>query len=275
MRIREQQRQGRRSRFGAQLSEWRARRRESQLSLSLGANVSQRHLSYIESGRAQPSREMVVRLCDALDIPLRARNELLVAAGYASIYPEKALDLEEMQAVREALNRIVTHHEPYPAFVIDRRWRVVMMNEGAARMVSACLDAATVKALSPDGALNFMRMMFEPRGLRSRIRNWAHVEPRLLSGLKREAAGDSTSPSAALLGEFAPIADCRAPYDEDFEPLAPTVPVEISVDGAVVRLFNTITTFGTPQDVGLQELRIELTFPADEETDLALRALRA
>ena len=261
------------SRFGAGLSEWRARRRESQLSLALGANVSPRHLSYIESGRARPSREMVVRLCEALDIPLRARNELLVSAGYAAVYPERPLERVEMQSVREALRLIVTHHEPYPAFVVDRQWRVVMSNEGATHVVSACLDEETVRGVSPEGALNLMRMMFEPRQMRPRIGNWALVGPRLLARLKREAAGDPASPSAALLGELAVTADCAVPASEDLELLAPTVPVELFVNGAVLKLFNTITTFGTPQDVGLQELRIEISFPADKETELTLRAL--
>ena len=158
--------------FGVQLSHWRARRQESQLSLALGANVSQRHLSFIETGRAQPSRDMVLRLCDALDIPLRSRNELLVSAGYAAFYPERPLGRSDMQSVREALSRMIERHEPYPAVVVDREWRVVMRNEGAARFVSACFDERAVRALSADGALNLMRMMFEPKQMRPKIRNW-------------------------------------------------------------------------------------------------------
>jgi transcriptional regulator with XRE-family HTH domain len=263
------------TRFGARLSEWRAERRESQLTLALSANVSQRHLSFIESGRAQPSRDMVIRLCDALDIPLRERNELLNCAGYAALYPERPLEGSEMRSVREALRRIIDHHEPYPAFVIDHKWRVVMNNEGAARIVAACLDEETIQALSADGYLNFMRMMFEPTCMRPRILNWTFVAPRLLARLKREAAGDRLSPSSALLRELAPTANCEQVPLEDFEALAPTVPLEISVDGSTLTLFNTITTFGTPQDVALQELRIEMVFPADSKTDLSLRALRA
>jgi len=157
---------------------------------------------------------------------------------------------------------------------VDREWRVVISNEAAARIVSACFDEGTVRALSPDGALNFMRMMFEPTQMRPRIRNWTFVGPRFLARLHREAAGDSESPSSALLRELAPTAYCGQRPNEDFETLAPTVPLEISIDGSTLRLFNTITTFGTPQDVALQELRIEMSFPADRETDLALRALR-
>jgi transcriptional regulator with XRE-family HTH domain len=263
------------TRFGPRLSEWRAQRRESQLTLALSTNISQRHLSFIESGRAQPSRDMIVRLCDALDIPLRERNELLNCAGYAALYPERPLEGSEMRSVREALRRIIDHHEPYPAFVIDRKWRVVMNNEGAARIVAACLDEETVRGLSADGCLNFMRMMFEPTRMRPRILNWTFVAPRLLARLKREAAGDALSPSSALLNELAPIANCGQVSTEDLETLAPTVPLEISIGGSILTLFNTITTFGTPQDVGLQELRIEMAFPADSKTDLSLRSLRS
>lgn len=263
------------TRFGARLSEWRAERRESQLTLALSANVSQRHLSFVKSGRARPSRDMVIRLCDALDIPLRERNELLNCAGYAALYPERSLEGSEMGSVREALRRIIDHHEPYPAFVIDRNWRIVMNNEGASRIVAACLDEETTRALSNDGYLNFMRMMFEPTRMRPRILNWTFVAPRLLARLNREAAGDGLSPSSALLRELAPTANCRQAPLEDLEALAPTVPLEIFVDGSTLTLFNTITTFGTPQDVALQELRIEMVFPANPETDLSLRALRA
>jgi transcriptional regulator with XRE-family HTH domain len=252
--------------FGARLREWRARRRESQLDLAISARISQRHLSFVESGRTLPSRDMVVRLCAALDIPLRARNELLVAAGYAALYAERSLDIFEMEGVREALDRIITYHEPYPAFVVDRAWRVIMGNASADRLVSACLNEATIQSLSTDGRLNFMRMMFEPAQMRPRIRNWQLVGPRLLARLRNEARGDPQSPSAALMKELGPSADC-GPAPEDHEQLElPTVPLELSVAGSTLRLFNTITTFGTPQDVGLQELRIEMSFPMDEES---------
>ena len=261
------------TRFGARLSEWRGQRRESQLSLALTANVSQRHLSFIESGRAQPSRDMIIRLCDALDIPLRERNELFNCAGYAALYPERPLEGSEMRSVRDALRRIVDHHEPYPAFVVDGKWRVVMNNKGASRIVAACLDEETVRAVSTDGCLNFMRMMFEPTRMRTRILNWTFVAPRLLARLRREAGGDALSPSSALLRELSPAANCGQVAIENFESLAPTVPLEISIDGSTLTLFNTITTFGTPQDVALQELRIEMAFPADSKTESYLRAL--
>jgi transcriptional regulator with XRE-family HTH domain len=251
--------------FGVRLSEWRMRRRESQLDLAIAAEISQRHLSFVESGRTLPSRDMVVRLCDALDIPLRARNELLSSAGYAALYPERSLDVLEMAGVRDALSRLVGHHEPYPAFVVDREWRVVLSNGSAARLVSACLDQAMLQSLSPDGALNFMRMMFEPLQMRPRVRNWPSVAPRLLARLRNEARGDPQSPSAALLKELGPQAE--ADRSSEAPPVElPIVPLELDVEGATLRLFNTITTFGTPQDVGLQELRIEMSYPMDTAT---------
>lgn len=260
--------------FGVGLGRWRATRRESQLSLACSAGISQRHLSFIESGRSRPSREMVVRLCDSLDIPLRARNELLLAAGFAPVYPERALDDgPEMAAVRSALGLILAHHEPYPAFVLDRAWRVAMSNAAGQRLVAACVDAATLARLSADGGLNFMRLMFEPDQMRPRIRNWPLVAPWLIARLRREAGGDPASPSAKLLAELAP-SEPRAPAT-DGERLTPTVPVELALDGANLRLFNTITTFGTPQDVTVQELRIELSFPADAESEALLVRLAA
>jgi transcriptional regulator with XRE-family HTH domain len=252
--------------FGVRLSEWRARRRESQLDLAISANISQRHLSFVESGRTLPSRDMVIRLCDALDIPLRARNELLLSAGYAALYPERPLDILEMESVRDALDRIVSHHDPYPAFVVDRDWRVVMSNASAARVVSACFDDATLRALSPGGTLNFMLMMFEPSQMRPRILNWPAVGPRLLSRLRSEARGDPNSPSMALLKELSSSIKADVTLEEQEQIEFPIVPLELRIAGRTLRLFNTITTFGTPQDVGLQELRIEMSFPMDAAT---------
>ena len=208
---------------------------------------------------------MVIRLCSALDIPLRARNELLRSAGYAALYPERPLTDTDMASVREALTRIVTHHEPYPAFVVDRAWQVIVSNDSATRLVSACLDDVTVRSLSSGGSLNFMRMMFEPSQMRPRIRNWRVFGPRLVARLRNEAKGDPQSPSSTLLKELASSADIRVPDEHDRIEL-PMVPLELFVNDIVLRLFNTITTLGTPQDIGLQELRIEMSYPMDAET---------
>ena len=171
-----------------------------------------------------------------------------------------------MHSVREALTRIIAHHEPYPAFVVDRGWHVIMSNDSAGRLVSACVDERTVRSLSPDGALNFMRLMFEPQQMRPRIRNWPFVGARLLARLRNEARGDPRSPSTALLKELGPSANCSQSSEDRDHLELPTLPLELLIAGSTLRLFNTITTFGTPQDVGLQELRIEMSYPMDPET---------
>jgi transcriptional regulator with XRE-family HTH domain len=253
--------------FGKRLVEWRERRRESQLGLALAAGVSQRHISFIESGRAKPSREMIVRLSEVLDIPLRARNELLAAAGFASLYAERPLADTEMRAALSALERIIAHHEPFPAFVVDRYWRIVLQNGAAARLMAACFDDKAIRALASRGRVNFMRMMFERTQMRPRIRNWNSVAPRLLERLRREAGGDDQSPSALLLQELNAVADVAAEAASDHGSLPPTLDLELQLGRATLRLFNTITTLGTPQDIGLQELRIEMSFPSDAETE--------
>jgi transcriptional regulator with XRE-family HTH domain len=257
--------------LGRMLREWRAVRHESQLALALKANVSQRHLSFVESGRAKPSRELVLKIAAALDMPLRARNDLLAAAGYAAVYPERTLDAAAMRTAHEALERILTHQEPYPAMVLDRSWNMVMRNKANERIVSRCIPAANVAALSPGGQPNFMRLMFSPRGMRPRIRSWHTTAPYLMARLRREAAAAPGSPSDALLRELEPHAPPIHVVDDDAL-LTPTAPLEIQLDdGAVLKLFNTLTTFGTPQDVTLDELRVEMSFPADTASDALLR----
>jgi transcriptional regulator with XRE-family HTH domain len=259
-----------RHRLGIALREWRSVRHVSQFALALDADISQRHLSFIESGRARPSRQMVLRLAEALDLPLRARNDLLGAAGFAPVYPERPLDAADLERAREALERILAHHEPYPSMVLDRSWNIVLRNAAAARIIARSIDEASRARLSPDGRLNFLRMYFDPQGMRAHVRSWERTGPALIARLRREAAAYPGSPSDALLRELLPSAPPRRLPDGD-APLAPTVPLELEIDGAVLRLFNTLTTFGTPQDVTLQELRIEMSFPADGESDALLR----
>jgi transcriptional regulator with XRE-family HTH domain len=251
--------------FGHILSEWRAFRRMSQLDVALAASVSQRHVSFVESGRAQPSREMISKLAAGLDLPLRVRNDLFLAAGYAPVYAERRLDLAEMSSAREALELILRHHEPYPAMVMDARWSIVMQNAAAARLVAACVEADALRRLSSGGALNFMRLMFAPDGLRPRIVNWAETRAALLGRLRREAAANPHSPSGPLRRELdeGESAAERAAADR---PLAPMLALELRVGEARMRLFSTFATFGTPQDVTLQDLRIDMSFPADEPT---------
>jgi transcriptional regulator with XRE-family HTH domain len=255
------------SSFGSILSEWRAVRRLSQLDLASLTGISQRHISFVESGRAQPSRDMIFKLAGGLDLPLRARNDLLLAAGYAPAFAERRLELAEMKAAREALEMILRHHEPYPAIVMDASWNIVIQNAAASRIVAWCPGADKLARLFPDGVVNFMQLMFSESGLRPHIANWAHTRLALLNRLRREAAGNPASPSQALRRKF----DCDAQtageelmlHDESPDPM---LSLDLRVGHTRLRLFNTFTTFGTPQDILLQELRIDLSFPADEAT---------
>jgi transcriptional regulator with XRE-family HTH domain len=260
------------NRFGILLRQWRALRGLSQLDLAIRAGTSQRHVSFVESGRAQPSRQMVLKLVETLDVPLRTRNEVLVAAGYAPVYTERPLQAEELRVAYQALERILAHHEPYPAMVLDGGWNILLRNTTSAHVMRSCADEAAIARLSPDGKLNFMRMMFAPQGMRAHVLSWAHTGPLLIARLRREANAQPGSPSEQLLTELcasgavpASAADCGEHVPE------PVILLELAIGEARLRLFNMITTFGTPQDITLQELRIEMSFPADPGTDQFLR----
>jgi transcriptional regulator with XRE-family HTH domain len=263
-----------RNRLADLLREWRRARHVSQLALALGADISQKHLSFIEAGRAHPSREMVLRIATALDLPLRARNELLYAAGYAPLYPERPLTSADMARASAALGRILTHHEPYPAMVLDRAWTIVMRNRAAARIIASCVGPAALSRLAPDGRLNFLRLYFDPHGMRARVRSWSRTAPSLIARVRREALAYPGSPSDTWLRDLLPSATTPATTVPSIDevPLEPTVTLELAIaPDIVLTLFNTLTTFGTPQDVTLQELRVEMSFPADEESDALLR----
>ena len=258
------------ARIGLLLREWRAARRLSQLGLSLEAGVSARHLSRVECGKAQPSREMVTRLADTLKMPLRERNGLLVAAGYAPEYAETSLDRPELAQVRRAIEFILDHQEPYPAFVLDRRWEILMANEAAAR-VSEFL-------LGRQGHMNMIRQFFDPNDLRSVVVNWTEVAGGLIRHLHDEvAASPSDRKTRALLDEA--LRYPGVPSDWSTRELGvgppPLLTVEFRKDGRTLRFFSTITTFGTPRDVTIDELRIECTFPADSGTAEFCRGLSA
>jgi transcriptional regulator with XRE-family HTH domain len=258
--------------FGDLLRRWRAQRSLSQLALALDAQISQRHISFIESGRATPSRDMIARIGDAMDLPLRARNDLLLAAGFAPSYPERDLDDGEMRGVRQVLKQLLAHHEPYPAMVVDRSWNVVMKNDANRRIVAACLEGRDPAAVVPGEPVNFLRLMFAENGLRPRVRNWSEAAPALLSRVRREARAQPGSPSDALYRELAPAVRSLGNIGRNRDALTPTIPLELEVrPGVVLRVTNTLTTFGTPQDVGVQELRIEMSFPLDDASDQLLR----
>lgn len=258
--------------FGAMLKSLRAARRMSQLQLATEAEVSTRHLSFLETGRARPSREMVLVLASMLDLPLRDRNLLLECAGFASAYRETRLEAPELRDVRQAIEIILRQHEPFPAMVLDRHWNLRMVNRGFSRAHQVMTGGTLIAPyqLVPSPAPNLMRLFFAPDGYRPFLRNWSDVVRDLLPRLMREASADPEA--RPLVDEL--MAMPGVPRLRDALVHAPVVlPVELSFGGLHARLFTTITTLGTAQDVTLQELRIEALHPADEDSRAVVTAL--
>lgn len=257
--------------IGALLQYWRKTRNLSQLALATEAEVSPRHVCFLETGRAKPSREMVLLLASVLDVPLRERNGLLLAAGFAPIYSEAALDSPELGLVRTALAAMLRQHEPFPAVVLNRRWDIVSANEGAQRFFALLLG--TQRAREP---ANVLRMIFDPGALRPFVANWNEVAESLIRRVAREAIGGVVdAAAAAVLAEVLAYPDVPRGLREPKLGLAtlPVIPVRFCKDGDTFSFFSAVTTLGTPQDVTLQELRIECFFPADEDTERLTRRL--
>lgn len=260
-----------RAALGALLQYWRRTRNLSQLALAHEAEVSPRHVSFLETGRAKPSRDMVLRLADTLDVPLRERNALLLAAGFAPSFRESALDAGELVPVRTAIDAILKQQEPYPAVVMNRHWGIVATNRAASRFFSWLLDGR-----SPDGAGNVLRLMFHPEGLRPCVVNWDVVAQSLVRRVHREALGGTLDETAqALLAEVLhyPGVPERLQTPDLGTPLVPVVPVSFSHRGQTFDFFSAVTVLGTPQDITVQELRVECFFPLDDATAAAARAL--
>jgi transcriptional regulator with XRE-family HTH domain len=251
--------------IGEHLRAWRQRRRRSQLDLALDAEISQKHLSFIESGRSAPSRDMVVRLAEHLDVPLRERNVLLLAAGFAPSFPERPLDDPAMKPAREAVELILKGHEPYPALAVDRHWRLVAANGALAPLLAGVADPAL---LAPP--VNVLRLSLHPDGLAPRIANLAQWRAHLLERLRHQVDVTADPVLARLLTELRtyPAPPPSGP-DRDFAGLA--VPLRLATPDGVLSFVSTTTIFGTPLDVTLAELAIEAFFPADEATARALR----
>jgi transcriptional regulator with XRE-family HTH domain len=254
---------------GELLRGWRRQRRRSQLDLALDADVSARHISFLETGRSQPSREMLLRLAEQLDVPLRDRNTLMVAAGYAPVYPATALDDPSLRVVRDAVERILTGHEPYPALAIDRHWNLVMAN----RAVGLLLDGVAPELLEPP--VNVLRVSLHPAGLAPRIVNAGVWREHILARLERHAALTADPVLAALLDDLrqfdvadVPTPDARDPFDS-YGGLVLLLRLRAQV--GVLSFFTTTTVFGTANDITLSELAIESFFPADALTAEALR----
>ena len=252
------------STFGQRLRWWRAHRGQSQLALAGAADTSQRHLSFLESGRATPSRDMVLRLAAVLDVPLRQQNALLLAAGFAPVWRESALSAPELKEVTSALDFMLAQQEPYPAFVIDRRWNLLRANRGALRMVDFLICPPPKE---PPGPVNLADALVSPAALRPVIANWEEVALYFLRGVQADAAGDGTPATAELLARLMTYPDVAAlARAVPAEPHGPVLTIHFRKGETSLRLFTTIATLGTAHDVTLQEVRIECFFPSDAPT---------
>ncbi|MEU4509563.1 helix-turn-helix transcriptional regulator [Nonomuraea wenchangensis] len=253
--------------FGELLRSWRQRRRVSQLDLAIEAEVSARHISFLETGRARPSREMVRRLAEELEVPLRQRNALLTAAGFAPMYPEREVRAPELGVVRQALDRILAGHEPYPAVVVDAAWNLVAANAAAAMF----MDGVPAELL--EEPVNVMRLSLHPQGMGGRLLNLAEVRAHLLPPIRRQAETSGDPRLAELYEELAsytyPGVDLNVAHVPG--PADILVPLRIADGDRVLSMFTTIATFGTPLDVTVSELAIETFWPSDEETAAAFR----
>jgi transcriptional regulator with XRE-family HTH domain len=254
---------------GRHLREWRQRRRMTQMDLALEAEISTRHLSFVETGRAQPSREMVLHLCDRLDVPLRERNTLLVAAGYAPVYAQRPLTDPALQHARAAVDLVIKAHEPYPALAVDRHWRLVSAN----RAVTPLLAGADALLLKPP--VNVLRLSLHPQGLAPRIANLNEWRAHLLERLRQQIEVTADATLKALMEELrgypAPVSRTPPRSPDAFGGVV--VPLQLVTESGALSFFSTTTIFGTPVDVTLSELAIESFFPADAETAEVLRRL--
>ena len=255
--------------FGAALRYWRGKRGISQLRLAADSGISQRHLSFLEAGRAQPGRDLILKLGLVLDIPLRQRNAMLLAAGFAPAYRERSLSDPELGAVMQALDFMLAQQAPYPALVVDRLWNLVMANEPAAKMMRLFLGMPAHAPIPRDGSVNVLRLILDPNGLRQYLVNWEDVCTDLLQWVQREAMGDGPgSEATALLDELMALPGIAAAASQpNLERRAlPFLPVTLRKDEVELNLFTTITTLGTPHDVTVHELRLESFFPADDSS---------
>nr|WP_297457527.1 helix-turn-helix transcriptional regulator [uncultured Halomonas sp.] len=263
------------SRHGARhvgdfLREWRQRRRMSQMELALEADISTRHLSFLETGRSQPSREMVLVLADELDMPLRDRNVMLVSAGFAPVYSERSLDDPALASMRQAVDLVLKGHEPYPALAVDRHWSLVLANDALASLIGE-VDPMLMKP-----PVNVLRLSIHPAGLANRIVNFTEWRNHLIHRLHRQVNATGDAILADLIEELGsyPIPDTaarRSRPEHDYSGII--VPLQLMTDEGMLSLFSTTTIFGTPADVTLSELAIEAFFPADADSGLILRRL--
>jgi len=248
---------------GDQLRDWRQRRRLSQLDLALDADISTRHLSFVETGRSTPSRELLLHLADQLAVPLRDRNAMLLAAGYAPAYAERPLDDPALKPARAAIHLLLKAHEPYPALAVDRHWNLVAANDS----VALFLDGVAPELLTPP--VNVLRLGLHPGGLAPRIVNFAEWRTHILDRLRQQVAATGDATLGELHVELAALPGPPPESHSDYGGVV--VPLRLRSNDGELAFFGTITVFGTPVDITLSELAIEAFFPADEVTAKVLR----
>jgi transcriptional regulator with XRE-family HTH domain len=255
--------------IGDLLREWRQRRRLSQLELASEANISTRHLSFLETGRSQPSRDMVLHLSERMDVPLRERNLLLVAAGYAPVFPERPLNDPALAAARKAMDLILAGHEPNPALAIDRHWTLVASNKALTRLMAGVAPAL----LEPP--INVLRLSLHPDGIARRIANFPEWRSHLLARLRHQIDITADPTLMALMDEVSayPGPGPTRPRRDDPDHAGVIVPLQLVTEAGVLSLFGTTTVFGTPVDITLSELALETLYPADAATAEILRRL--
>lgn len=258
------------STVGDHIRDWRARRRLTQMDLALDAEISPKHLSFIETGRSRPSRQMVLHLAEQLDVPLRERNAMLVAAGFAPVFSERPLDAPDLAAARRAVDLVLKGHEPYPALAVDRHWNLVAANAALGPFMVAEPELLTQP-------MNVLRMTLHPKGLAPRIVNLTEWRSHLLDRLRRQIDATADAGLQALHDELkaypAPPAAVGVPHGQDLGGVA--VPMRLQTEQGVLSFISTVTVFGTPTDVTLSELALETFFPADDFTAKALISLAA
>jgi transcriptional regulator with XRE-family HTH domain len=250
---------------------WRRIRSMSQLDLASAAMTTPRYMSFLETGRARASRDMVLRLATALEVPLRDRNGLLLAAGFAPLYTDYDLDDPAVERVTNAIGRILDQHDPLPAVLLNRQWDVRRTNDGAARLFARLLAPHRI----PDTP-NVLRLMLEPGPVRAAVANWDEVAPALLERARREAVGGVLDHDTAEFVQqlrTGPDASIFGAAPRTLGPLVPVIDVHLNVDGTILRWFSIVSTIGTPVDVTAQELRVEAFFPADEHTEHEWRSM--
>jgi len=255
--------------FAEMLRAWRGRRGLSQLALATDCEISQRHLSFLELERAQPSRDMVDRLASALDIPLRQHNAMLLAAGFAPQWPERDLAAPDLAGVASALDYMLAQQEPFPAVVVDRHWNLLRSNGGAVRLVEFL-----VGPLAPGAPINLADALVAPNVLRPYLTNWSDVVRHFMRSIEADAAADGPGESAALLerlSRYPGVSEALRASPGDTR-ASPVLAMRFRKHDVLLQLFTTIATLGTPQDVTLQELRVECFFPMEEATDKLLRS---